>query len=883
MRTLNLSFFLFALLLPLLPLSGQTNEGISWMEERPAPWAFDPGPNVEAQKDLIDLHAEIPNFPGIALQIMRHRYGRPMQKFRPAFGPIPWRMMLRPNHVKILFIGQDGTHIAEAANRPGTAGFGGRAHSLAAFFGVEYSAAFINTYAFTIKGQYGARGAPYVHKGKIKTRQTIVPNDVWLMSQDPGSPISQWRNDLIEWIINNNRQSLKLIVLFGGSAKDSIASFIESRGGKVGSRFEREMKNIQVPEFFLVSSGGNGEMPVPFDRRGRDVYRSLLGQRLNYTKSETPSQVREIFKKHHDEALASLVFSKAGPYGNGLLHHAQLGGYNLDKIWVKREQARHRRPTRSLKGLKLKKGDPIDSHIFVLSLPHPTFLSHTKNDAAIRRWELELEKEDDFDQFAARISNTPPHKKLDAMLEVLEDFPDTDRAKRIRAEGYSYGNKRVADLVEKDVAKLRPYLQQGWHIPADPSAPNSRRPNENRFAQGKKYRYGRSEIHQAYYDFGTPENRMVSSSTARRGKHKTRGSRKSRGAQIIIFGSRDIPAYDSKLMDKMLRQRPNQALDSREMFISRLVQGQARYQFDPGPPEEYAKLMQALSSSYSSLYTPKQGMSYKRDGIAAYIIKTHPSIGAFGHYRGSFENPRVVILADPDGVDDLVTARALTGTRGQYLHGMMEALAVGDRYLVIKTVPFGMDGAAAQDWPRVYALTQKWRAKFMQEILQNTHPDWVLADGPWAQKAMEDILQQKLLRDEYGEKYVPIHREGLKNSSGISQAMQFLAFPGRYRARMSNIPRTHLTYYARAWEGNSGDRVLDSQDRSSARYKGLAFQVVVPNWVVKQKHTLDKATQKAVEKMKTKLRQGGFPLPDESIPDFLERIGTEYEREEDAA
>ena len=35
--------------------------------------------------------------------------------------------------------------------------------------------------------------------------------------------------------------------------------------------------------------------------------------------------------------------------------------------------------------------------------------------------------------------------------------------------------------------------------------------------------------------------------------------------------------------------------------------------------------------------------------------------------------------------------------------------------------------------------------------------------------------------------------------------------------------------------------------------------------------------------MKTKLRQGGFPLPDESIPDFLERIGTEYEREEDAA
>lgn len=884
MRTLNLLLFLFALLSTALPLSGQTNAGISWMEERPAPWAFDPGPNVETQKDLIDLHAEIPNFPGISLEIMRYRFRKPTQKFRPAYGPIPWRMILRPNHVKILFIGQDGTHIAEAANRPGTAGFGGRAHSLAAFFGVEYSAAFINTYAFTIKGQYGARGAPYVHKGKVNTRQTIVPNDVWLMSQDPDSPISQWRNDLIEWIINNNRQSLKLIVLFGGSAKDSIASFIESRGGKVGSRFEREMANIQVPEFFMVPSGGNGEFPVPFDRHGKDVYRSLLGHRLDYTdaQGEGVSQVRSYLQKHHDEAIAAMVFSRAGPYGNGLLHHAQLGGYDLGKIWVKREHARNRMPTRSLKGLKLKKGGPIDSHIFVLSLPHPTFLSHTKNNAAIRYWKPALEKEENSHQLTEKISSAPPYKKLDVMLEVLEDLPNTDRANKIRAQGYRYGNERVADLVEKDVAKIRTYLKQGWHIPADPSAPNSKRPNENRFAQGKKYKYGRSKIHRAYYDFGTPENRMVSSSTARRGKHKMRGSRKRRGSQIIIFGSRDIPAYNYKLMDQMLTQRPNRTLGSREMFISRLVRGQARYQFDPGPPEEYAKLMHELSSSYDSLYAPKQGMSYERNGIDAYIIKTHPSIGAFGHYRGTFEDPRVVILADPDGVDDLITSRALTGTRGQYLHGMMEDLEVEDRYLVIKTVPFGMDGASAQDWQRVYGLTQKERGKLMEEILRNTHPEWVMADGPWAQKAIEDILKQKLLKDEYGEKYVPIHREGLKNSSGIFKAMKSLDFPGRYLSRMSNIPRTHLTYYARAWEGTSGDRVLDSQDRSSKHYKGLAFQMVVPNWVMEQEHTLDEATQKAVEKMKAKLRKGGFPTPDEAIPNFLERTGNK-ELENDAA
>ena len=871
MRSSHLLFLLFVLLLS-STLVGQVLTSTAQPQARPEAWAYDPGPDVETQKDLINLYAKIPNFPAISLEIMRYSsYGRPTQKFRPAFGPIPWRMMLKPNHVKILFIGQDGTHIAEAANRPGTAGFGGRAHSLAAFFGVEYSAAFINTYAFTIKGQYGARGAPYVYKGKLKTQQ-IVPNDVWLMTQDPDSPIAKWRNDLIEWIINNNRQSLKLIVLFGGSAKDSIASFIESRGGKVGSHFERKMDDIQVPEFFLTSSGGNGEFPVPFDRYGEDAYRNLLGRYLKYTDSETPKTISAYLKKHPEEAIDAMVFSRAGPYNNGLLHHAQLGGYDLDKIWVKRAQASNRKPTRSLKGLKLKKGGEIDSDILVLSLPHPTYLSSSKNEAAMRHWESALKEEDNAQELTAKINRAPSYKKLDAMLEVLEELPDSEQAQKIRAEGYNYGNEKVANLVEKDVAKLRPYQQRGWHITPDPSAPNAKRSNKNRFAQGKQYHYGRESIHPAYYDFGTPENRMVSSSTARRGEHKMRGSRKRRGAQIIIFGSRDVPSYDYKLMDQMLTQQPNKPLDSREVFIARLVRGKARYQFDPGPPAKYAQLMQSISSAYSSLFAAKQDMSFKHDGIDAYIIKTHPSIGAFGHYRGTFENPRVVILADPDGVDDLVTARALTGTRGQYLQRMMEDLGVKDNYLIIKTVPFGMDDAADEDWQRAYKLTQKWRDKLMKEILRDTNPDWLLADGAWAQKTIAELLKkQKRLNNKYSEKYVPIYRKGRANGSGIAQAMRTLDYSSRYRAKMSNIPRTHLTYYARAWEGTSGDRVMDSKDRTSERYQGLAFQVVVPNWVVKQKHKLKSAAKKAVEKMKAKLRQGGFPMPDEDIPDFLER------------
>lgn len=849
-------------MLLLLLLSTQL---LAYQAERPASWAYDPGPNRHTQKNLIDLHASMPSFPAVSLKIMRYRYGKPVQKFRPAFGAIPWRMLLKPNQVKILFIGQDGTHIAEAANRPGTAGFGGRAHSLASFFGVEYSAAFINAYAFTIKGQYGARGAPHLRNGKLKTNQTIVPNDVWLMTQDQDSPITQWRNDLIEWIINNNRQSLKMIVLFGGAAKDSISSFIESRGGKVGSHFEHKMDSIQVPEFFLKSAGGNSEFAVPFDQQGKDAYSGILKQRLNYAKTDTADRIAELIKEQPHKVISSMVFSRAGDYRNGLIHHAQFGGYDLDQIWVNRKHTTQGLPpTRSLKGLQLKHSEPISDHILVLSLPHPTYLSTRKNETAIRYWQRELAKMEDFEKFRKKIANTPNFKKLEVMLEVTDSLSDHERANKIRAKGYKLGNDLVAKLVEKEVVKIRPYLELGWSIDPDSSAANAKHPNKNHFMAGNKYRYGRADLHQAYFDFGTPNNRMVSSSTARRGKHRDE-KRRSRGAQIIIFGSRDIPAYDRQRMNAMLAQSANQPLDKREMFNSRLVHGQARYQFDPGPPPKYAKLLQSLR--LKKIFAAKQDMDFERDGIDAYNIKTHPSVGAFGHYRGTFTTPRVLILADPDGVDDLVSARALTGARGQYLQSMMDDMGVGDDYLVIKTVPFGMDGAAQEEWQQVFDLTKKWRNNLLGELLNDYRFDQVIADGYWAQTAVEEFVAREELAED---RYLLIKRRGLGNCSGIRSAMERIGI--KHRTRMSNIPRSHLSYYARAWQGTSGDRVLDSKDRSSANFRGLAFQVVVPNWVVRQRPVLDAEAQKAVQKMLDKLRDGGFPLPNESIANFLKRI-----------
>lgn len=66
-----------------------------------APWEYDPGPNPANTmgRELIYLHARIPFMPGLSETLL----GK--QKFRPAFGPVLWRMRQQPNSVKILFIG----------------------------------------------------------------------------------------------------------------------------------------------------------------------------------------------------------------------------------------------------------------------------------------------------------------------------------------------------------------------------------------------------------------------------------------------------------------------------------------------------------------------------------------------------------------------------------------------------------------------------------------------------------------------------------------------------------------------------------------------------------------------------------------------------------
>jgi hypothetical protein len=744
-------------------------------------------------RELIDITASIPNMPAVSKKLMGRK-----QKFRPAFGPIPWRMRQEANAVKILFIGQDGTHIAEAAGRPATAGFGGRAQDFANYFGVNEGAAFMNAYSFTIKGQYGIYGTPYVYKKgakpSVKTAN-LVSNNLWLMSNNLHSPVVKWRNTLIDWVIRNNKKSMKLVVLFGGAARDAIASYALSKDGvdgntvSVSARMQKDMNKIQVPETKEEYAGGNNTFPSIVAPDGKDLYSRMVGKKLVYKNSRDQKAALKSLKENLLEYMEKAVFTKGGPDSNGLLNAAQLGGYSLDTLKINGVT------TRSLKGLTLNDGTKIENDIIVISLPHPSSLSRTVMDA------------------------------------------------KSYGEGKIAANKRVM----RDVSKLGKFKKAGWEIKADEGKVNN-------YHAGTSYQYGRADIGPEFYDFGTPKNRMVSKSTAKR---------MSGNANVVILGTRDNGQFSKTEISKMTNVEKPEGINPESLYIAKPSAVADRYTFDPGPGMDMAKIM-IENLDEKAIFAPKEGMSFDKDGIAAFNVKTHPNVSDFGHYRGTFKAPKAIIIADPSGYDDLVTARALTGTRGQYLQGLMDDMGVGSDYLVIKTVPYGMEDATEAEWSVVLEQTKTYREKIIAAVLKSGSPAVIIGDGKYGTAEAQRIFKNR--------KVVSIARLAGDPSAGIKEAGKEIAKElknkKKAKAKMVNIPREHLSFYSRVWEGTSGDRMITSR---GLQYKGVAFAEVVPKWAYTQDLELTEETKQSVKDAVEVLRCENLPLPGESIPKYLRR------------
>ncbi|MEN8229431.1 MAG: uracil-DNA glycosylase family protein [Bacteroidota bacterium] len=173
----------------------------SYWQDRGNPWDYDPGP----AKNLswARLFSETPNY----RQLSNTALGK--EKFRWHFGPMYYRGRLKPHSVRVMIIGQEGAQDESLTHRSFSGSTGGRMQHFLNFIGINDSYLFVNTFVYPIFSQY-------------------FENIKWL-AQNPQSPIVKQRHAIFNYILKKN--DVQLVVAVGTAAKESVVTWVESRGG----------------------------------------------------------------------------------------------------------------------------------------------------------------------------------------------------------------------------------------------------------------------------------------------------------------------------------------------------------------------------------------------------------------------------------------------------------------------------------------------------------------------------------------------------------------------------------------------------------------------------------------------------------------------------
>jgi len=167
----------------------------------------------------VDLFAETPNYRAFGEAILSGRG----EKFRWNMGPMFYRGRLTPESVKVFVIGQEGAQDENLSNRSFTGSTGTRMQKFLNYFGITQSYLFMNTFVYTITGQYSLYGDDADNEYKIKLWKQLM----W-MAQDEKSVIVSHRHKMFNYMLETNKKTLKLIIGVGTAGKESTVTWLNS-------------------------------------------------------------------------------------------------------------------------------------------------------------------------------------------------------------------------------------------------------------------------------------------------------------------------------------------------------------------------------------------------------------------------------------------------------------------------------------------------------------------------------------------------------------------------------------------------------------------------------------------------------------------------------
>lgn len=305
-----------------------------YSEQRGSPAEYDAGAPKDSKWP--DLFAETPNYRAYGKAIYQEAAKKAgikddgKEKFRWIVGPMWYRGRLTPESVKVFVIGQEGAQDENVSNRTFTGSTGTKMQNFINYFGVNKSYLFMNTFSYTIEGQYGEAPPRIKNKKtgqmelKIETAEEKLGREIrnktllWL-AQDPNSLIVQHRHRMFDYMKDQNKNTLRLVIGVGSAGQDSLITWIKSHGGKcskaqlMDSYCDADAISEGIKAIGLMhpgaGSGGNGgkkameELREKFGKRSKLIL-DLMQKDANWMQPDTQPE----FSKEFDYRDAGIPY-----------------------------------------------------------------------------------------------------------------------------------------------------------------------------------------------------------------------------------------------------------------------------------------------------------------------------------------------------------------------------------------------------------------------------------------------------------------------------------------------------------------------------------------------------------------------------------------------